>query len=243
MLATLVTQLTELFKNKFYPFQKDQESAQLHKLAMTCLVNLTCLAYKSNLITNENLKAICDCLEKDGSYNGLLAFFCRFLVSFGYAEAVPMLETLHSKWIRSLNDFRLKIKSDPLELENTIDGLLALLTGISSFDCLVFNQIIGFTAQTEKILKPESTIKEIMKFCRDGALGLVAAHRINTRDYIAYLYFSYSQFKYGAVFSVPENFDYLDELSILRQAFNEMNRIIKGSWMLQKMVDILKKLR
>ena len=35
VLATLVPQLTELFKNKLYPFQKEQESPLLHKLALT----------------------------------------------------------------------------------------------------------------------------------------------------------------------------------------------------------------
>jgi hypothetical protein len=225
VLVSFVTELNDLFKSKAYPFQRDE--THLYK-SVTCLVNLTCLAYKSNQISNENLKGIFDLLETDNKFNGLLAFFCRFLVSFGYLEAVSMLELLHSKWVRSLNDFRLKLKSDQFELENTINGLLALLTGVST-DCLVFNQIIGLTAQTEKILKPESTIKEILKFCkRPAASEPVFENQKAVRDYMSYLFFNYTQFKYGAVFSVPENFDYLDELSILRQVFNETNRIIKG---------------
>ena len=74
---------------------------------MTSLVNLTCIAYKSNLITNESLMDIYNCMLNDCRLNGLLAFYCRFLASYGYADSIRFLEDLHSKWIKLLNDYRL----------------------------------------------------------------------------------------------------------------------------------------
>lgn len=89
-------------------------------------------------------------------------------------------------------------------------------------------KIISFTAETEKILKPESTIKEIMKHISVKASDECLVDRQCITNNLAYLYFNYTQFKYGTVFSMPDNFDYLDEQSILRQIFNEINRIIKS---------------
>jgi len=89
-------------------------------------------------------------------------------------------------------------------------------------------KITTSTAEIEKNLKPESTLKEIMKFLksRQKADSPVVLHRNKTRLYLAQLYFNYKQIKFGNVFSVPSNFDYLDELSILRQLFNELNKIV-----------------
>ena len=79
----------------------------------------------------------------------------------------------------------------------------------------------------EKTLKPESTLKEIMKFLNGSQKEtLVFLNREKTRSYLSQLYFNYKQVKFDDVFSVPSNFDYLDDLSILRQIFNEVNRII-----------------
>ena len=102
---------------------------------------------------------------------------------------------------------------------------------LDSFDLinhLICHKIISFTAETEKILKPESTIKEIMKYIHVKATDKCLVDLQSIKNYLAYLYFNYTQFKYGTVFSMPDNFDYLDDLSILRQTFNEINRIIKS---------------
>jgi len=54
----------------------------------------------------------------------------------------------------------------------------------------------------------------------------LAFNRDKTRSYLSQIHFNYKQVKFGDVFSVPSSFDYLDDLSILRQIFNELNRIV-----------------
>ena len=103
VLVSLVNTLNHNFKNKAYPFEKNQ----VNKMSIVCLINITCIAYKSNLITNENLNELYFFLIDDVKLNSLLAFYCRFLVSFGYSEALNWLESTHTKWIKTLNDFRL----------------------------------------------------------------------------------------------------------------------------------------
>lgn len=96
ILIGLVDKLTSQFKAK-----------NLDRGTLINLVNLTCIAYKSNLIGNENLIDIHSCLSSDYQLNDLRAFYCRFLVAFGYGDAVSWLAECHSKWVKDLNDFRL----------------------------------------------------------------------------------------------------------------------------------------
>ena len=39
--------------------------------------------------------------------NTLNAFYCRFLSFFGYPEAHGWLESLHTKWMKQITDFKL----------------------------------------------------------------------------------------------------------------------------------------
>lgn len=105
VLVSLVDTLNQKFTQKTYPFEKSDQG--YNKMAIVCLINITCIAYKSNLITNENLNDLYFFLIDDIKLNGLMAFYCRFLVSFGYSEALKWLESTHTKWIKTLNDFRL----------------------------------------------------------------------------------------------------------------------------------------
>jgi len=86
---------------------KSDDLVNLRRNAFTSLVNLMCIAYKSNLIGNEGLNEVYQVIEADMNLRDVLAFYFRFLVAFGYGEATIWLETCHTKWSRELNDFRL----------------------------------------------------------------------------------------------------------------------------------------
>ncbi|RNA08178.1 hypothetical protein BpHYR1_011693, partial [Brachionus plicatilis] len=83
----------------------------LHKNSTSSMVNLNCLAYKANLIKNEQIFDIYELLNKESRFSDLLALFCRFLVSYGFYESVEWIEQAFSKWSKFYADFKLVILS------------------------------------------------------------------------------------------------------------------------------------
>ncbi len=115
LLISLLTKLMDKFKARDWPFSTE-EPWDVRRGALGSLVNLMCIAYKSNLMGNESLVEVYRVLEGDMRLRDLLAFYLRFLVAFGYGEAAAWLEACHGKWIRDLNDFRLVLKQPLLLL-------------------------------------------------------------------------------------------------------------------------------
>lgn len=72
ILETLLNSLNKSFEEKIFPFKDD-----LYISATQCFVNLNCIAYKSNLITNENLIKIYELISKVIS-NQLIKNFNHF---------------------------------------------------------------------------------------------------------------------------------------------------------------------
>ncbi len=93
LLRGILDKLMLKFKAREWPFKTD-DSVNLRRNAFTSLVNLMCIAYKSNLIGNEGLSEVYQVLEADMNLRDVLAFYCRFLVAFGYGEATTWLEKL-----------------------------------------------------------------------------------------------------------------------------------------------------
>ena len=63
LLEKFLNELNDRMILKKYPFDDVYKETRTNQIASTCLVNLTCLAYKSNLIKNEFLVKIYDYLQ------------------------------------------------------------------------------------------------------------------------------------------------------------------------------------
>ena len=65
--------------------------------------------------------------------------------------------------------------------------------------------MVSFVADTDKFLKPENAIKEILKFIRstqeNADPGAPSLNSGKFRRFLSILYFHYSKFKCGEVFS------------------------------------------
>ena len=69
--------------------------------------------------------------------------------------------------------------------------------------------MVSFVADTEKFLKPENAIKEILKFMKSTQENVdpdtIGLNRSKFRAFLSILYFHYSKFKCGEVFSSKNN--------------------------------------
>lgn len=97
-------QILEKILSKLYA---SFEAKNLERNLVQSYVNLNCIAYKSNLISNENMYQIYEFLSTNSKLNHLNAFFCRFLFLFGYSDAQQWIESLYKKWAKYINDFKL----------------------------------------------------------------------------------------------------------------------------------------
>ncbi|CAF0861948.1 unnamed protein product [Brachionus calyciflorus] len=131
ILEQILNILNEKLKTCFYEFNTS---------AMSTLVNLTCLAYKSNLIKNENLILIYDVLNKESRFNVLLSLYCRFLISYGFYDSVEWIEKAFCQWMKFYGDYKLNLTNDNVELVYCVKGILSILTGVST-EYISFDQV------------------------------------------------------------------------------------------------------
>jgi len=134
LLEKMLSSLNMPFETKQFPFNNEL----LFKSFTYNFVNLNCIAYKSNLISNENLIKIYQSLlkvlhlfilpyilkyfrnlyYKDDELNGLVAYYSRFLFFFGFSDTLNWLGFLHSKWSKQITDFKLvKLKKKKIHLK------------------------------------------------------------------------------------------------------------------------------
>ncbi|RNA08180.1 hypothetical protein BpHYR1_011695 [Brachionus plicatilis] len=112
-------------------------------------------------------------------------------------------------------------KTDSVELENSIKGILTLLSGVS-VNYINFDQDTFMPIDMDKLLKPESTIKDLMKFLKQKKY-LVADFKPN----LGFIVNRFEQAKYAEIYSTPNTYDYLDDFFLLKHVVNELLRLSK----------------
>ncbi|CAF0998112.1 unnamed protein product [Brachionus calyciflorus] len=74
----------------------------------------------------------------------------------------------------------------------------------------------------EKQLKPESTIKDLIKFFKNNKDLFNNLH-----DDLAYMLDRFDRSKFDEIYSTPNSYDYLDDFSLLKHVVNELLRLSK----------------
>jgi hypothetical protein len=194
-------------------------------------VNITCIGYRANLITNEQLENMYNSLLNENN-KVLLAFYCRFLVTFGYLDGLNWTSDLYNKWITIINNNQ-NDESSIFDVISSIKGVLTLIGASYNdghFETIEFDQMTSMTTEIERILKPEATIKQIIKILPNIESSNEDVSVINDiKSQLSFMIYKFETSQFSDVYSTYNNYNYLGEYSLLNKIVNELQSLTKGN--------------
>lgn len=75
--------------------------------SVSALVYLSSVAYKSSLVGNELVRRVYSLLINDSKFNRLVGFYSRYLLNYGFYDALTWIQTAHQRWHKFYTDFKL----------------------------------------------------------------------------------------------------------------------------------------
>lgn len=97
----ILAQLVEILENLVLVKGETSEAY------VSALVYLSCLGYKSNLVGNELVERVYNVLNKESAFKKLLAVYSRYLLNYGFYDALGWIQTAHHTWNKFYSDFKL----------------------------------------------------------------------------------------------------------------------------------------